>query len=220
MLYYLLLTAYLLYSTVFNTYTSVTSQVGFSLLRSRIETFGINRVKLAVERARASLTIFLDLLSHPTHRRSLLSGHPPPLSAMLAPALSESALRWEELGSGFSGHGFDDRQPEHYAIPDLANVPVKEERRKGWIAEWAREQRGKVVLATSEQLKGVRSRWFGWRLRMKEVEHPDQTQPARSNEDGQSSSSNETASDQSVQAQQPEKKRKSWVWEWSRNNKP
>jgi hypothetical protein len=149
---------------------------------------------------------------------------------MLAPALSESALRWEELGSGFSGHGFDDRQPEHYAPPDLANAPVLDERQKGWLMDWARQQRRNMVEQTSERLKGVRSRWFGWRLRMKEIEHPEE--PVKEDrtitkqelaerqrrELGDAAAMKEKESP--VQTQQAVTKRRSWVWEWSRNNKP
>lgn len=138
---------------------------------------------------------------------------------MLAPALSESALRWEELGSGFSGHGFDDRQPEHYAPPDVANAPARSVRAKGWIAQWARDQRRYVVEQTSERLRGVRSRWFGWQLRMKEIEHPERSVTTSKDElaSRQRQEMREAAEEQS---DQPVKKRKLWVWEWSRNNKP
>lgn len=216
---------------MFNTYTSVTSGVSFSLLRSRIEAFGLARVKLAVERSRSSVSSFLDLLSHPSHRSSLLRGQPPLLSAMLAPKLSESALRWEELGSGFSGHGFDDRQREHYTPPDTDTGAAEQpQREKGWLVQYVREQRRKLGEATSERLRAIRSRWFGWRLRMKQIEHEHEHKPSRQQQqqpgDAESQNSAEEHSHQQTTEQQqrttaqPREKRKSWVWEWSRNSKP
>lgn len=211
------------------------SSVGFSLLQSRVESFSINRYKLAVERSRNQVHTLVDLLRNPSHRASLLDGHPPPLSAMLAPALGETFTRWEELGSGFSGHGFDDREKERF-LPDPDAMELAPVNQTTYL-NWARARRAQAVQNASERLSGIRARLFAWRLQMKEVEkeeviHPVTKKPIDNSSAGSLSSanavsasnanstSNENATTEALaqEAERPQiRKSKSWVWEWSRN---
>jgi hypothetical protein len=152
----------------------------------------------------------------------LIEGHPPPLSAMLAPALGESLTRWEELGSGFSGHGFDDRDKERFLPdPNLPPPPDTDEPSQTYT-EWLKQKRAQVVQTGSERLRNIRASLFRWRLHMKEVEHESSTHATR--KDSQTSdpspSANSSESTINLDEEAPEpapSKPKSWVWQWSRH---
>lgn len=157
---------------------------------------------------------------------------------MLAPALGESITRWEATASGFSGHGFDDAQKERFDPPDPS--PEDALRRPTpagysvglWgvaagayqgTADWAREKRTIGVQRVSEGFKTARAKWFGWRLQMKQVEH-DEVVPGRQRQEPVRDATNgpqagkPTSQIHEDQEEQPStRKRKSWVWEWSRN---
>lgn len=216
-------------STHFDTNALALSSVGFSVLQSRIESFSINRYKLAVERSRNQVHRIIELLKNPSLHATFLEGNAPPLSAMLAPALGESLTRWEELGSGFSGHGFDDRDKERF-LPD-PNPPSTEEISTQTYAEWFKERRASVVHNASERLSNIRARLFRWRLHMREVEkeeiiHP----PAKSNTAPKQANSGTQPhhvpadepsrdSNKKEESAEPEiRKSKSWVWQWTRHN--
>lgn len=213
-------------STHFDTNALALSSVGFSVLQSRIESFSINRYKLAVERSRNQVHRIIDLLKNSNLHAALLQGIAPPLSAMLAPALGESLTRWEELGSGFSGHGFDDRDKERF-LPD-PNPPEAAVVAGQSYADWFREKRATAVHNASERLSSMRARLFRWRLHMREVEkeeviHSPARSPAPSTTlqgDPISHAANQGANAQQYDAEsrQPEvRKSKSWVWQWTRH---
>lgn len=199
------------------------SSVGFSVLQSRIESFSINRYKLSVERSRNQIHRIIDLLRNPSLHATLLEGSPPPLSAMLAPALGESLTRWEELGSGFSGHGFDDRDKERF-LPDPNPPPVTDAPVQTY-GEWFKERRATVVHNASERLSNVRARLFRWRLHMREVEKEELVHPSPKASSTPTPAVDRSASapEQSENTQQessptPEvRKSKNWVWQWTRH---
>lgn len=144
---------------------------------------------------------------------------------MLAPALGESLTRWEELGSGFSGHGFDDRDKERF-LPD-PNPPENAVVAGQTYVEWFRERRATVVHDASERLSNMRARLFRWRLHMREVEkeeviHPPSKSAASTTIQGEAnqlpSAQDGNAQQQDGEARQPEvRKSKSWVWQWTRH---
>ena len=167
----------------------------------------------------------MDLLKNPSLHATLVEGNPPPLSAMLAPGLGESLTRWEELGSGFSGHGFDDRDKERF-LPDPNLPAIPADTPVQTYAEWFRERRANAVHTASERLSNIRARLFRWRLHMREIEKEEalnetpklpihsvsaSTSPASSPEQSENI-------DPQAPLQTPEvRKSKSWVWQWSRH---
>ena len=181
-------------------------------MQSRIEVFGINRFKLSTERARSSLHTLIELLRNPAHRTHLLRGNPPPLSAMLAPALGESFSRWEETASGFSGHGFNDQEKERYVPEHLeAGDPIISQT----LVEWAIEQRARLSERASQRMRHLRASWFGWTLKMRQLDNEEVTRPQTVKPDNPSL-------DHKPKASEPHDVRRisSWVWEWSRNKPP
>lgn len=144
---------------------------------------------------------------------------------MLGPAIGESLTRWEELGSGFSGHGFDDRDKERF-LPD-PNPPEQAAVTGQTYTEWFREKRAVTVQNASERLSNIRARLFRWRLHMREVEkeeivHPPPKAITPSSRLGdsplQSADQDQNIPKQDEEPSQPEvRKSKSWVWQWSRH---
>lgn len=149
---------------------------------------------------------------------------------MLAPAIGESLTRWEELGSGFSGHGFDDRDKERF-LPD-PHPPIEAVASGQTYAEWFREKRATTVHNASERLSNIRARLFRWRLLMREVEkeevvHPvpktaigGQSSPTSSKDEGApqpSAIGQATRQEEQPQTQAEVRKSKSWVWQWTRH---
>lgn len=197
--------------TSFDTYVSVISELGFGYLKARVENFGVNRFKLATERSRNAIGVLVELLGQRQHRENLLSGRPAPLSAMLAPAFGESQSRWEELGSGFSGHGFDDREKERFDFPDNLHAKGREEVESRLLSykEWVQEKRRESLQKVSDNLRGVRQRWFGWRLHMKQV---DREESVKVSPDSKGQESTESREDNAAW-----QSRKTWVWAWSRS---
>lgn len=197
-------------STSFDTSVNVISELGFGYLRAKVENFGVNRFKLATERSRNAIGVLVELLGQRQHRENLLSGRPAPLSAMLAPAFGESQSRWEELGSGFSGHGFDDRERERFDFPDNLHAKGREEVESRLLSykEWIQGKRAESLQKVSDNLRGVRQRWFGWRLQMKQVDESRDITAASDKDSDDDSQQNGSATRQG---------RKTWVWAWSRN---
>lgn len=211
--------------THFDTNALALSSVGFSVLQSRIESFSINRYKLAVERSRNQVHRIIDLMKNSQLYAALLDGTAPPLSAMLAPALGESLTRWEELGSGFSGHGFEDRNIERF-LPD-PNPPEQAAVAGQTYSQWFKERRASAVHNASERLSNMRARLFRWRLLMREVEKEEVIQPPvsgtaplshGSERNAQSPTQDGDPQQQDESARRPEvRKFKSWVWQWTRH---
>ena len=147
---------------------------------------------------------------------------------MLAPALGESFSRWEETGSGFSGHGFNDQEKERYVPEHLEiapstsnNLPITQT-----VTEWARQKGNLWSERASRRMKSIRASWFGWRLKMRQVEKDveELVRPPLSNtkkdHDGSDADSNHQ-DDPNEKTEQPQsRKTRSWVWEWSRNRPP
>ena len=167
-------------------------------LRHRVEKFGLNRYVAGIGRSRMQLHTLLELLRDARMRKQMLAGQPPPLSALLAPAIGESFARWEETAAGFAGHGFQDVEEERFGVREHHPETPLPSRRP--LFETMREMRQTAVLRASTRFNDVRSRWFGWRLRFR-----------KSGEDAQ----NNNAPEDETQATQKNTSRR-WMWEKSR----
>lgn len=175
-----------------------------AFLRSRIELFGHNRYRAGIVRSRQHLHTILELLRDSRLRQSMLAGHPPPLSALLAPALGESFARWEETAAGFAGHGFTDVQEDRFGFVTEHHSETPLPPRKT-IPEWISETRQVAVEKAAERFKSVRSAWFGWRLQYRQVDKDQsQSKNGTSGEGGKPDDGNSPP------------KAKTWVWEWSK----
>jgi hypothetical protein len=139
---------------------------------------------------------------------------------MLPPAIGESFSRWEGTGEGFQGHGFEDRQKERY-VPEHLEPPPPTART---FSQWATEKRALLSETSSKSMKSIRTKWFGWRLQMREIVKDEQVEQDSNSQQRTNTPSFHTkdripsqdeASSQDVPKQM--KKTRSWVWEWSRN---
>lgn len=106
-----------------------------SLLRRRIEAFGLSSFNRNVSRSRESLLLIHSLLHHPesTYRASVLHRNKHqdlPLDFELIRSETLASLqRWKEFGEGFTGHGFPERGDGDH-VTSLAKTAAEIEAQK------------------------------------------------------------------------------------------